>query len=81
MVPSVEEGMWYLLDGAAWLTDFLDEVCRFPKSTKNDRVDALSQLATYYRKRAGSTPQRPIVGDVQATTGTYSRSYIGGLRG
>lgn len=48
-VPSWEAGHWYVLDGAPWLYErggdqgFIGEVCSFPASKKNDRVDSLSQ--------------------------------------
>ncbi len=49
MVPAIEAGTVYLLDGAHWLEDFVGEVCVFPNAKRDDRVDALSQLMTYYR--------------------------------
>lgn len=48
MQPAVEAGLWYLLDGAHWLAEFLAEVCVFPNGKRDDRVDAMSQAATYY---------------------------------
>ncbi len=42
-LPCLANNMVYLLDGASWLKDFTDEVCGFPKSQYDDRVDALSQ--------------------------------------
>lgn len=49
MVPEIEAGMVFLLDGAAWLAPFIGEVCVFPNGRRDDRVDALSQLLNYYR--------------------------------
>lgn len=49
MVPAIEAGTVYLLDGAPWLEAFIGEVCVFPHAKRDDRVDALSQLMTYYR--------------------------------
>ena len=48
MVPTLEAGLVYLLDGAPWIDAFLGEVCRFPYGRRDDRVDALSQLLTHY---------------------------------
>lgn len=49
MVPAIEAGCVYLLDGAPWLEAFVGEVCVFPNAKRDDRVDALSQLMTHYR--------------------------------
>lgn len=49
MVPEYKAGLIFLLDGAAWLPDHMAEICTFPKSKKNDRVDCMSQLQTNYR--------------------------------
>ncbi len=50
MMPAVQGGMVYLLEGAHWLEPFLGEVCVFPNSKRDDQVDAVSQLMTYYRE-------------------------------
>ena len=50
MMAAIEGGMVYLLEGAAWLEPFLGEVCVFPNSKRDDQVDALSQLMTFYRE-------------------------------
>ncbi len=68
MLPAIEAGLVYLLDGAQWLTQgrtpgdkgFLDEVCNFPNSKRDDRVDALSQLMTYYRQNDDNTRRARI---------------------
>jgi phage terminase large subunit-like protein len=61
MIPSFHNSFIYVLDGADWLyprknesgktidDGFVAEVCLFPFAKRNDRVDALSQLITYYR--------------------------------
>ena len=43
--PTVylQQGMVSLLDGAAWLDDFVEEHAVFPNGNHDDRVDALSQ--------------------------------------
>lgn len=51
MVPEFNVGMIYLLDGAVWSTKWVGEICTFPKSKRNDRVDAMSQLQTHYRDK------------------------------
>ncbi len=50
MVPSIEAGLWYLLEGAHWLPAYVGELTTFPHAKRDDRVDATSQLATYYRE-------------------------------
>ncbi len=63
MVSSWRNGMVYLLDGAHWLypqiagggktidQGFVGEITTFPKSKRDDRVDYLSQLFSYYRMK------------------------------
>lgn len=50
MSPAIEAGSVYLLDGETWLDDFVAELCVFPHGKRDDRVDALSQLMTYFRQ-------------------------------
>ncbi len=64
MVSSWRNGLVFLLDGAHWLyakvasggktidQGFVGEITTFPKSKRNDRIDALSQLFTFYRMKA-----------------------------
>ncbi len=65
MVPAFAAGLVYVLEGAPWLyptfrdgklidTGFVGEVCVFPQSKRNDRIDALSQLMTRYRGQVSS---------------------------
>lgn len=42
--PQVESGNVYLLDGAAWGPDFVQEFDSFPNGKHDDRVDALTQM-------------------------------------
>lgn len=63
MVSAWQNGFVYVMEGAAWLypkvtsagrlidEGFVAEVCGFPHAKKNDRIDALSQLMTYYRSK------------------------------
>lgn len=41
-VPFVESGRVYLLEGAAWVDMFLDEVCTFPNGRHDDIVDCFT---------------------------------------
>lgn len=65
-VPSWEAGHWYVLDGAPWLYErgsdqgFIGEICSFPASKRNDRVDSLSQADARYRTK--QTTKAPSVG-------------------
>lgn len=56
MLPAYEQGLVFLLDGAAWLypqgkgdEGHVGEVTSFPNSKRNDRIDSMSQLMTFYR--------------------------------
>lgn len=61
MVSSWRAGLVYVMEGAAWLyptvnesgktldQGFVGEMCTFPKSKRNDRVDAMSQVMTFFR--------------------------------
>lgn len=50
-IPYIKNGAVYLLDGAPWLNDFMEELSKFPNGEWDDRVDALSQCLN--QKRAG----------------------------
>lgn len=62
MVPAWRAGLALLLEGAAWLypkmtgagrvldQGHVGEITTFPKSKRNDRIDAWSQTMTYYRE-------------------------------
>lgn len=47
-LPTIANGMVYLLDGAAWLDEFVEEMSLFPNGVRDDRVDALSQCLNHY---------------------------------
>ncbi len=63
MLSAWRAGLIYVLDGSSWLyptvsdggktldQGFIGEICTFPKSKRDDRVDAMSQLMTYYRAK------------------------------
>ena len=48
MSPTIEAGQLYLLEGAAWSDELVEELCTFPNGRHDDRVDALSQAITYH---------------------------------
>lgn len=52
MSPAIEAGSVYLLEGEPWLDEFIAELCVFPRGKRDDRVDALSQLMTYFAAHA-----------------------------
>lgn len=49
VLPQIEARAVYLMEGAGWLGEFVEEHALFPQSPWNDRVDALSQVLEYYR--------------------------------
>lgn len=76
MAPAWRAGLVYVLDGAEWLfakviaggrvvdPGFIGEVCSYPKSKRNDRIDAIGQLIAYYRD--APVPQRVYSGALVA---------------
>lgn len=46
--PMIESGNVYLLEGAPWLKEWIEEVCVFPNGDHDDRVDSLTQLLIYH---------------------------------
>ena len=59
ILPILEAGHVYLLDGASWLEDFVDELSRYPLGARDDRVDALSQVLTHMRDTMAGVPRLP----------------------
>lgn len=53
--PSVQAGQWYLLEGAPWLSAFVEEWAAFPNGRHDDRVDAGTQLQIYFADKGWST--------------------------
>lgn len=43
METDIDAGLIHLMDGAVWVPGFVEEFGLFPKGTRDDRVDALSQ--------------------------------------
>jgi phage terminase large subunit-like protein len=60
MVPAWRAGLIYVLEGQSWLypklgdggktidQGFIGEICTYPKSKRDDRIDALGQCLAYY---------------------------------
>ncbi len=69
MVSSWRNGLVFVLDGAHWLypqmaaggrtldQGFVGEITTFPKSKRNDRIDAMSQLMSHYRNKGDAKAQ------------------------
>lgn len=47
-LPTIANGAVYLLDGATWLEEFVEECGDFPAGRRDDRIDCLSQCLNYY---------------------------------
>ena len=58
--PQVESGNVYILDGAAWADDFVEELAVFPMGMHDDRVDSLTQLLNYYGVSPGVARLRAL---------------------
>jgi predicted phage terminase large subunit-like protein len=50
--PVVESGRVFLPQAAGWVTDFLEEVLRFPAGAHDDFVDSMTQALEYLRHAA-----------------------------
>lgn len=48
MLGTFEANLVYVLDGADWLEPWFGEICVFPNSKRDDRIDSLSQLIAFY---------------------------------
>jgi predicted phage terminase large subunit-like protein len=55
-VPYIKNGAVYLLDGASWLGEFVEELSTFPNGDNDDRVDALSQCLNHIREVDSELP-------------------------
>jgi phage terminase large subunit-like protein len=49
ILPQIEARLVYILEGAVWNGEFVEEHALFPESPMNDRVDALSQVLEAYK--------------------------------
>jgi len=65
MLPFVEAGNIFLLEGAAWVSEFLAELCAFPNGVHDDRVDALSQLVQFFRESTAVQKQESLMAAMQ----------------
>jgi predicted phage terminase large subunit-like protein len=48
-IPALANGMLYLLEGAPWLEDYVDELALYPNGLRNDRIDATTQAVNHIR--------------------------------
>lgn len=48
--PIVEGGNLYLPDGAAWVSDYIEEHVNFPNGANDDQVDETSQMMLYWAR-------------------------------
>lgn len=48
--PYVMAGKVYLLEGASWVPDFIEELAEFPKGPFNDQVDAFCHGILYFTR-------------------------------
>lgn len=75
IVPTWEANRIYAIEGAAWLSEFLEELHAFPKSPHDDQVDAFVQgvrhcfhhtgktgMLEYYRREAEAMKAREAAG-------------------
>lgn len=49
--PLVEAGFVYLPEGASWISDFIFELCNFPKAKHDDQVDAFCHGLNYLKNK------------------------------
>ena len=52
VTPTIEGGQVYLPQSAAWLDDYLHELCGFPGTKHDDQVDSTSQALHWIREKA-----------------------------
>lgn len=55
-IPALANGMLYLRDGAAYLHDYVEEMCLFPNSARDDRPDGTFQCFNHVRVDDTSYP-------------------------
>lgn len=60
--PQIESGNVYLLDGAAWANEWLDEFDVFPNGRNDDRVDALTQLLIHMTRSPAAARAARLLG-------------------
>lgn len=57
VINQLAAGLVYLLEGAPWLADFVDELTMFPNWPTKDRVDALTALLAITRAEDALWPE------------------------
>jgi predicted phage terminase large subunit-like protein len=57
VINQLAAGLVYLLEGASWLADFVDELAMFPNWPTADRVDALTALLAITRAEDSLWPE------------------------
>lgn len=62
MLPEYEAGLVHLLDGAPWVDEHVGELSTFPASTRDDRVDAMSQLISEFSDPSDVERARKLLG-------------------
>jgi predicted phage terminase large subunit-like protein len=55
-IPIIEAGLVYLLDGADWVPEFVEELSLFPNGPHDDRTDALTQCLNHIRSSENTLP-------------------------
>jgi predicted phage terminase large subunit-like protein len=76
VTPAMEGGHFWVLEGAAWLDDYIAEMTAFPGAAHDDLVDATTQALTFLRQ----PPEPGIIGFYREMakrnrTGTASDSH------
>lgn len=59
VAPLVESGHVLLPADAPWVDDFIEEASKFPNTSHNDRVDALTQALDFFGNSIGISAFRP----------------------
>ena len=49
VLPIIEQGNVFLLEGAAWLADLVEEISMYPMGERDDRTDSLAQCLAHMR--------------------------------
>ncbi|PHR17658.1 MAG: hypothetical protein COA38_20550 [Fluviicola sp.] len=75
--PLVESGHILVPKGAAWVKDFIEEAGKFPNTTHNDRVDALTQMRAHFGALLGISAFRPEVSKPPTEAAAMHRRWGG----
>jgi len=74
--PLVESGH-ILVPKASWVAPFIEEASKFPNTTHNDRVDALTQMVDHFGSVLGISAFRPEVAKPQTAAAVAYRKWGG----